>query len=76
MLAGVEASDERTEPESVGNGDAGQAFAKRLNLRMAGYRAQLGPIDDIVVMGLDSATPGRMAITYYRELTGSGSGSP
>lgn len=51
--------------------DAGQAFANRLALRMKGYRAKLGPADDIVVMGLDSATPGRMAITYYRELTGS-----
>ncbi|MBI4249843.1 MAG: type I-C CRISPR-associated protein Cas8c/Csd1, partial [Elusimicrobia bacterium] len=38
---------------------------------MAGYRAQLGSTDEIVVMALDSATPGRMAITYYRELTGS-----
>lgn len=51
--------------------DAGQAFANRLALRMKGYRAKLGPADGIVVMGLDSATPGRMAITYYRELTGS-----
>jgi CRISPR-associated protein Csd1 len=51
--------------------DAGQAFANRLALHMKGYHARLGPSDDIVVMGLDSATPGRMAITYYRELTGS-----
>jgi CRISPR-associated protein Csd1 len=52
-------------------GDAGQAFALRLNKAMRGYRAKLDPTDDIVVMGLDSATPGRMAITYYRELKGS-----
>lgn len=51
--------------------DAGQAFANRLALRLKGYRARLGPTDDIVVMGLNSATPGRMAITYYREMTGS-----
>ena len=51
--------------------DAGQAFAMRLNLVMKGYRARLDPGEDIVVMGLDSATPGRMAITYYRELKGS-----
>lgn len=51
--------------------DAGQAYARRLNLAMKGYRAQLGAADDIVVMGLDSATPGRMAVIYYRELTGS-----
>lgn len=52
-------------------GDAGQAFALRLRQAMRGYRANLDPTDDIVVMGLDSATPGRMAITYYRELKGS-----
>lgn len=72
MLAG-EAIDEAhaVAPELSLDGDAGQAFAKRLNRAMAGYRATLGPTDDVVVMGLDSATPGRMAITYYRELTGS-----
>jgi len=52
-------------------GDVGQAFANRLNNRIRGYRAKLGATDDIVVMALDSATLGRMAITYYRELTGS-----
>jgi len=52
-------------------GDAGQAFALRLKQRLRGYNAQLGATEGIVVMGLDSATPGRMAITYYRELTGS-----
>ncbi|MHB1672799.1 MAG: type I-C CRISPR-associated protein Cas8c/Csd1 [Acidobacteriaceae bacterium] len=52
-------------------GDAGQLFAKRLNNRIAGDAAQLTDRGDIVVMALDSATPGRMAITYYRELSGS-----
>lgn len=52
-------------------GDAGQAFARRLNKRMQGYRAGLGERQGVVVMALDSATPGRMAILYYRELRGS-----
>lgn len=52
-------------------GDAGQSFATRLKRAIAGYGAKLDPTDDIVVMGLDSATPGRMAITFYRELKGS-----
>lgn len=52
-------------------GDAGQAFATRLKRAISGYGAKLDPTDDIVVMGLDSATPGRMAITFYRELKGS-----
>ena len=58
-------------PELQLHADAGQAFAQRLKQRLRGYGAQLGATDDVVVMGLDSATPGRMAITYYRELTGS-----
>jgi len=52
-------------------GDVGQTFARRLNKAIAGYSAKLDPSDDIVVMGVDSATPGRMAIIYYRELKGS-----
>ena len=56
--------------KSLAVGDVGQAFAQRLNKKIAGYRANIDDSEDIVVMGLDSATPGRMAITYYRELTG------
>nr|MCK4564958.1 type I-C CRISPR-associated protein Cas8c/Csd1 [Verrucomicrobiota bacterium] len=48
-----------------------QQFGFKLSKRIAGYSARLGETDEIVVMGLDSATPGRMAITFYRELTGS-----
>ncbi len=48
-----------------------QELALRLKKRIAGYGKELGDTTGIVVMGLDSATPGRMAITYYRELTGS-----
>jgi CRISPR-associated protein Csd1 len=51
--------------------DVGQSFALRFNKKLAGYKANITDTEDIVVMGLDSATPGRMAITFYRELTGS-----
>lgn len=51
--------------------DAGQSFALRLNNYIAGYAAKLDPTECIVVMGLDSATPGRMSVIYYRELLGS-----
>jgi CRISPR-associated protein Csd1 len=65
-----------TEPEVVAvtelyRGDAGQLFAKQMSKLMRGYAANLGEREDIVVMALDSATPGRMAITYYRELQAS-----
>ncbi len=59
------------EPDASYTGDAGQLFARQLRKLIAGYGAKLGRADGVVVMGLDSATPGRMAITFYRELTGS-----
>jgi len=48
-----------------------QNIALKVNKKLAGYKADLGDTGGVVVMGLDSATPGRMAITFYRELTGS-----
>jgi CRISPR-associated protein Csd1 len=38
---------------------------------IAGYKKNLGNTTQVVVMGLDSASDGCMAITYYSELTGS-----
>jgi CRISPR-associated protein Csd1 len=72
MLLGIEpdASQEGGEAH-VPVGDVGQSFAMRLRKAMAGYRAKLDPNGDVVVMGLDSATPGRIAVIYYRELKGS-----
>ncbi|MGD7035291.1 type I-C CRISPR-associated protein Cas8c/Csd1 [Methylotuvimicrobium buryatense] len=48
--------------------DLGQSYAQQLSKKMAGYRAELTANEQIVVMGIDSATPGRMGILYYREL--------
>lgn len=45
----------------------GQQFSIALGKYMAGYRVKLQPADNIIIMGLDSATPGRMAVTYYQE---------
>jgi len=52
-------------------GDAGQQFALQLKKLIAGYGAKLAKTDNVIIMGVDSATPGRMAVTFYRELTGS-----
>lgn len=71
FLSSEEITAPAEEPEQADVGDAGQAFALRLKKAIAGYRAQIEPTEGIVVMGLDSATPGRMAITFYRELLGS-----
>lgn len=51
--------------------DAGQTFARKLSKKIAGYKAELKDVSKIVVMGLDSAGPGRVSITYYRELANS-----
>jgi len=48
-----------------------QDLAIKLRKKIAGYGKKLGNTSEVVVMGLDSATPGRLAITFYRELTGS-----
>lgn len=49
----------------------GHAYALRLKQAIAGYRARFDDAEDVIVMALDAATPGRMAITYYRRLPGS-----
>ncbi len=71
FLASEEIPPSEAETRQPDIGDAGQAFALRLKKAIAGYRARIDATEDIVVMGLDSATPGRMAITFYRELNGS-----
>lgn len=45
-------------------------FAQRLNKAIAGYGCDLGTRAEIIIMGLDAATTGRLSITYYRELNG------
>lgn len=51
--------------------DAGEAYAQRLRHALAGYQAQFSDAESVIVMALDSATPGRMGIVYYRQLPGS-----
>ncbi len=48
--------------------DIGESYAKKLRHFMAGYAAKLEANEQIIVLGIDSATPGRMSIIYYREL--------
>jgi len=60
------------EPVTTIAGDTAQEIGIRLSKMIAGYRSRkLDLSDDIVVMGLDSASPGRMALSFYRELKGS-----
>jgi len=57
--------------EVQGHGYTAQETGIALSRLLAGYSAKLTPTEDVIVMALDSATPGRMAIRYYRELRGS-----
>jgi CRISPR-associated protein Csd1 len=60
-----------SDDEEEGPADTAEAFALRLRRKIAGYRSEIDEREDVVVMGLDSATPGRISITYYRTLLGS-----
>jgi CRISPR-associated protein Csd1 len=62
---------ESNESEVVVN--TAEAFAKRLGSYIAGYGTTITQEDTnhIIILSVDSATPGRMAIRYYRELTAS-----
>ena len=62
---------EELTPDELIRGLVGEIVAHKLKKKIAGYGKEIGDTTDVVVMGLDSATPGRLAITYYRELTGS-----
>lgn len=48
-----------------------EKFAAAFNKVVQGYRAVLTPYSKISVIILDSATPGRLSVCYYRELQGS-----
>jgi CRISPR-associated protein Csd1 len=61
--------DESTVPPL--HAEVAQDFALRLKQKIGGYQADLGSAAQIVVLALDSATPGRMSMTYYRELASS-----
>jgi CRISPR-associated protein Csd1 len=58
-------------PETVSFSDTAQSTGNSLSKLIAGYSVKLGPTEKVIIMGLDSATPGRMAVVYSRNLTGS-----
>ena len=57
--------------EEAHHADTAQGLAIKLKKRIAGYGKGLDATDQIVVIALDAATTGRLALTYYRDLTGS-----
>lgn len=57
--------------DTPSNVNTAQLVAEKFKKKIAGYGKEIGNTTNMVVLGVDSATTGRMAITYYRELTGS-----
>ena len=51
--------------------DTAQDMANRLKKKIKGYRQKIGEREDVVVMAVDSVSPGRLSIVYYRTLKGS-----
>ena len=56
------------EDESV---DTNYATARDFNMALDGYAKDLRDTSQMVVLALDSAFPGRLAMTYYKELASS-----
>lgn len=52
--------------------ELGEDYAGRISQVIRGrYKSIDDPAKEIVVMALDAATPGRLSITYYRQMSGS-----
>lgn len=64
----VEIFEKRNGEET--SGYTNEAFAKRMNRALAGYGSNLKTNAEVVILGLLAATPGRLSITFYRELSG------
>ncbi len=57
--------------EEEESGDFNIPYRKKLLKTLQGYRDQFDDTDDVIIMGLDAATTGRLSITYYNQLLAS-----
>ncbi len=62
--------DMELEDESEDDLGTGEVYAKKIRNAMNGYANALTIQDNVIMIGLDSATTGRMSITYYHEFQG------
>lgn len=60
-------SEDDSEPVINHSIDLGKKFGLELKKYIAGYKAKLDHSDNVTIIGLDSATPGRMGVIYYQE---------
>jgi CRISPR-associated protein Csd1 len=47
--------------------DLGRRVTEKIKRKLKGYYQSLGDTEQLSIMAIDSATPGRMAVTYYQE---------
>jgi CRISPR-associated protein Csd1 len=59
------------EPSNDIAGSVGKVFGEKLAKKMKGYTLKLGNANTIMILGIDSATTGRLSVIYYKELEGS-----
>ncbi|MEN6312686.1 MAG: type I-C CRISPR-associated protein Cas8c/Csd1 [Clostridiaceae bacterium] len=59
------------EDDDSNNTDTNYVTAKELNAAFEGYALKLNDTSLMTVLALDSATPGRLAVIYYRDLASS-----
>lgn len=55
-------------PDAMETVSTKEDFAHNFNLALNGYKADLKGYHEVIIMGVDSATPGRMSVFYYREM--------
>lgn len=67
----IDALDKDAPVEESKAADTAQEVGIRLKKKIAGYRQEIGEREDVAVIAVDSATPGRLSIVYYRALKGS-----
>lgn len=63
--------DEGENKNNETQGNISQKFGEKLKNKMLGYSQNLGNSDNIMIIGLDSVTRGRISIIYYKELKSS-----
>ncbi|WP_165445337.1 type I-C CRISPR-associated protein Cas8c/Csd1 [Bacilliculturomica massiliensis] len=61
---------EQREADEDLHGFTNEAFSKRFNKALNGYRANLDTKAEVIFMGLQAATKGRLSISFYREFSG------
>lgn len=60
-----------SDEEETNASETNYVSASKFNAALDGYASKLSNDSNMVLLALDSATPGRLAITYYKELDSS-----